>query len=83
MDERIAKVEQKLDDHIAWAQSSGVRNDKTHERLERKLDDAMVFQHRLRWTIGVASTMLGIILMIIYHYLPWIWDSLPKHGHTH
>ena len=83
MEERIAKVEQKLDDHISWAQSSGVRNDKTHDRLEKKLDDAMVFQHKLRWTVGVASTILGIVLMIAYHYIPWIWDSLPKHGHTH
>ena len=83
MEIRMAKLEQKLDDHIKENTEASKRNDRSHERLEVKLDEAMIFQRKLRWTIGVASTMLGVILMIIYHYLPWIWDSLPKHGHTH
>ena len=90
MEERVAKVEQKLDDHIAWSKESSIRNDKVHDSLIDtnqevldKLEEALVFQSRLRWVIGVVSTMLGAILMLVYHYLPWIWDALPKHGHTH
>ena len=76
MEQRMAKIEQKLDDHIK-------ANNESHTRLETKLDNALIFQHKIRWTIGVASTVLGMVLMFIYHYLPEIWDALPKHGHTH
>jgi len=79
----MAKLEQQLEDHIAISRDFEARNDKAHTDIVTKLDEAMIFQRKLRWTVGVASTMLGIILMILYHYLPWIWDSLPKHGHTH
>ena len=83
MEQRIAKLEQKLDDHIKDNKRDALRNDESHTRLETKLDSALIFQHKIRWTIGVASTMLGMLLMFIYHYLPEIWDALPKHGHTH
>ena len=83
MEDRLSKVEQKLTDHIAWDKEARKRNDDAHEEIMTKLDAAMIFQSRLRWVIGISSTMLGIIFMIIYNYLPWIWDALPKHGHTH
>jgi len=83
VEQRMAKLEQKLDDHIKANQEAAIRDHAAHVRIESKLDEAMVFQHKVRWTIGVASTMLGMILMFIYHYLPEIWDALPKHGHTH
>lgn len=51
--------------------------------LSRHVEDNSKFQQRVRWTIGVAFTILGIILMAIYQHLPWIWDALPKHGQTH
>ena len=83
MEQRMAKIEQKLDDHIKANQEDARRNNDAHTRLEHKLDHALIFQHKVRWTIGVASTILGMVLMFIYHYLPEIWDALPKHGHTH
>ena len=83
MEQRMAKLEQKLDDHIKANQMDAKMNHAAHTRLETKLDHALIFQHKVRWTIGVASTMLGMVLMFIYHYLPEIWDALPKHGHTH
>jgi hypothetical protein len=72
-----------MKDHLVWAEDMSTTNDAKHDLILTRLEDAMAFQIKLRWTIGIASTMLGIILMILYHYLPWIWDSLPKHGHTH
>ena len=59
------------------------KNDATHDRLERKLDESMRFQMKLRWTIGFVSTMLGAAFLILYHYLPWIWDHVPMHLHDH
>ena len=83
MEQRMAKIEQKLDDHIKANLADALRNNESHTRLEAKLDHALIFQHKVRWTIGVASTVLGMVLMFVYHYLPEIWDALPKHGHTH
>ena len=51
--------------------------------LSRQVEDNRRFQQQLRWTIGVVFTIVGIIMMAVYHHLPWIWDALPKHGHTH
>lgn len=79
----MAKLEQQLEDHISISRQFEERNDSAHDAIVIKLDEAMIFQRRLRWTVGVMSTMFGILLMVIYKYLPWIWDALPKHGHTH
>ena len=81
--ERIAVLEEQMGNHLEWAQAMSDRNNMKHDLILDRLDSAMVFQNRLRWTIGVASTILGIVLMAVYHYIPWIWDALPKHGHTH
>lgn len=81
--ERIATLEEQMETHLAWAEEMSDRNDRKHDQIITMLDDSMVFQNRLRWTIGVGSTILGVMLMFLYHYLPWIWDALPKHGHTH
>ena len=76
MEQRMAQLEQELKDFKE-------ANNRAHDAIVVKLDEAMIFQRKLRWTIGVMSTLFGILLMIIYKYLPWIWDALPKHGHTH
>jgi uncharacterized membrane protein (DUF106 family) len=70
--------------HAQEAQSEcAQKNDETHDRLERKLDESMKFQMKLRLMIGFISTLLGALFIIIYHYAPQLWDALPKHGHTH
>ena len=79
----MAKLEQLVEDHIEANDKANARNDAAHEKLFDMLNQSMSFQHKLRWSIGVGSTMLGIIFMLVYHYIPWIWDMLPKHGHTH
>lgn len=81
--ERIAILERQMSDHLIWAESMSDKNDRKHDQIISTLDNAMAFQRRLRWTIGVGSTILGIFLMFLFHHLPWIWDALPKHGHTH
>lgn len=81
--ERIAILEQQMADHLEWAEAMSDKNDNKHNEIIKMLGSTMVFQSRLRWVIGVGSTILGIFLMFIFHYLPWIWDALPKHGHTH
>jgi hypothetical protein len=79
----LASVKQEVS-HLKDSQTLCMqKNDHTHERLEKKLDESMKFQLKLRLMIGFISTLLGALFIIIYHYAPEIWESLPKHGHTH
>ena len=77
--ERVAVLEEKM-----------TRNDKDHQtiiagqnRNEVKLDEALKWQRRVRWTIGIVSTILGAFFLFLYQYVPWLWDALPMHHHTH
>ena len=83
MEQRMARLEQQMEDHIAISRQFEERNDSAHDAIVTKIDEAMIFQRRLRWTVGVMSTLFGVLLMIIYKHLPWCWEALPKHGHTH
>lgn len=81
MEQRLAKLEQKLDDHIIANELASDRNDKAHDRLIEQLDEYMAFQNRLKWVGGTVLLMTGAALGFIYHYAHFIWDMLPKHGH--
>ena len=75
-DERIAVVEQKLDDYIE-------SNDGQHREIITKLDSAMRFQNRLQWVGGTILLMIGSLAGWIIHNAAIIWQWLPMHGHTH
>ncbi len=81
--ERVAALEQWKKDHEAWAKEFDNKNDKAHHDLLMMSRESLKWQRRLRWTFGVISSVAGIIIFILYKYAPWIWDALPKHGHTH
>ena len=83
MEERMAALEQKLDDHILENQQGAARNDEAHGRLEKKLDDALSFQNRLRWVAGTTALILGSIIGYAIHHAALIWSWLPMHGNTH
>ena len=83
MEERIAMLEQKLDDHILENKSASKRNDTSHDRLEGKLDDVLVFQNRIRWVGGTIMLIIGSIIGWMIHNAAIIWQWLPMHGHTH
>ena len=83
VERELIRIEQGFESSRESLQECALRNDETHSRLEEKLDSSMRFQMKLRWAIGIGSTIIGAILLLIFHYLPWIWDALPKHGHTH
>ena len=90
MEVRMAKLEQKLDDHIAdnlaaakRNDEASARNDTAHENLFKLVRESMRFQMKLRWFVGISSTIIGAILLMVFHYMPWLWDMVPMHKHVH
>jgi len=76
MDERVSS-------HSIREQKSWDTNTAMHEQLMDKLNRSLIWQSRVKIIIGTIATIIGAIALLVYQYAPWIWDALPKHGHTH
>ena len=83
VEKEVAILRQRIDDHVHVTENFWERNTSAHEKIIAKLEQSLRWQTRMKIVIGTAATIIGAILMLIYHYAPWIWDALPKHGHTH
>ena len=83
IEKEIVVLRQRVDDHLRLAGSAWEKNSISHDAIIIKLEESLRWQTRVKIIIGTAATIIGAILMLVYHYAPWIWDALPKHGHTH
>ena len=81
MNERIAKLEQQILNHIEVSDGRSDRNEAQHMMIIDRLESAMLFQNRLRWIGGTFLLIIGSILGWIMHNAHILWDMLPKHGH--
>ena len=73
----------RVNSHLETVGLSWKDNATAHHSLMTKLDQSLLWQTRTKIFIGTIAIVLGAILMLLYHYAPWLWDALPKHGHTH
>ena len=83
VEKELATLRQRIEDHVHSNEAAWERNTAAHDKIMTRLEVSLRWQTRMKIVVGTAATILGAILMLIYHYAPWIWDALPKHGHTH
>lgn len=79
----LAVMQRQLEDHIKVSAEALKLNDRQHEKIIKQQAEAMAFQNKLKIVSATLFTVLGAILMLIYHYMPWLWNVLPMHEHVH
>jgi len=83
LEKEFAVVRQRFDDHLQEEETHWQENQHMLNQILEKLEMSLRWQMKLKIVIGTVATIFGAIMMILYHYAPWIWEALPKHGHTH
>ena len=80
---KVSLIDAHISNHSRHEENAWAANTSMHERLMDKLNRSLIWQSRVKIIIGTVATIIGAIALLVYQYAPWIWDALPKHGHTH
>ena len=83
LDERVARLEVRLDDHLRAAAENNKENAEAHAHIIDALAKQHAFQTRIRYVTGTALLLIGTAVGFIIHHAEWLWNVLPMHRHTH